>query len=65
MNERTVTFEEMEMAYYCHQPIGEWYVTSMEIETSLPLPLTSDPDPNKIQFEKNGLLISFTVRKHE
>lgn len=64
MDKRTITFEEMELAYYSRQPIdGKWYITNMKIETAQALPLTSQPDPDKIQFEQGGLLIEFTVRE--
>ena len=65
MDKRTITFEEMELAYYSRQPIGKWYVTNMKIESAQALPLAPQPDPNKIQFEQGGLLIEFTVRKTE
>lgn len=66
MDKRTITFEEMELAYYSRQPIdGKWYVTTMKIASAQALPLTPQPDPNKIQFEQGGLLIEFTVTQEQ
>ena len=66
MDKRTITFEEMELAYYSRRPIdGKWYVTDMKIESAQALPLTPEPDPSKIQFEQGGLLIEFTVQQKE
>ncbi len=64
MDKRTITFEELERAYYSRQPIdGKWVVTNMTITTAQALPLAPQPDPGKIQFEQGGLLIEFTVRE--
>lgn len=64
MDKRVITFEEMESAYYSRQPIdGKWLVTAMKIESAQALPLTPEPDPDKVQFEQGGLLIEFTVRE--